>query len=116
MIPKKPGEHVKTDRRDAIKLARLPRAGELDVVWVPDAAHEAMRDLVRARAAANNNLKASKQQLQSFLLRHGRIYGGESGPKASDRDAEAAEDRINALAYQLAVETLKWVGPQKRQQ
>ena len=78
MIPKKPGEHVKTDRRDAIKLARLLRAGELDAVWVPDAAHEAMRDLVRARAAANNNLKASKQQLHSFLLRHGRIYMGET--------------------------------------
>jgi transposase len=78
MVPRKPGEHVKTDRRDAIKLARLLRAGELDVVWVPDVAHEAMRDLVRARAAANVNLKASKQQLQSFLLRHGRIYGGET--------------------------------------
>jgi len=78
MIPKKPGERVKTDRRDAIKLARLLRAGELDVVWVPDAAHEAMRDLVRARAGASNHLKAYKQQLQSFLLRHGQIYGGES--------------------------------------
>jgi transposase len=78
MIPRKPGERVKTDRRDAIKLARLLRAGELDVVWVPDAAHEAMRDLVRARAASNNHLKASKQQLQSFLLRHGRVYMGET--------------------------------------
>jgi transposase len=78
MIPRKPGEHVKTDRRDALKLARLLRAGELDVVWVPDAAHEAMRDLVRSRADASNHLKSSKQQLQSFLLRHGRIYGGET--------------------------------------
>src|ERR1700719_4073930 len=76
MVPKKPGERVKTDRRDGIKLARLLRAGELNVVWVPDAAHEAMRDLVRSRVDANNHLKASKQQLQSFLLRHGRIYPG----------------------------------------
>ena len=76
MIPRKPGEHVKTDRRDAIKLARLLRAGELDAVWVPDAAHEAMRDLVRPRSDAMMHLKAAKQQLQSFLLRHGRIYTG----------------------------------------
>lgn len=75
-IPKKPGERVKTDRRDAIKLARLLRAGELDTVWVPDVAHEAMRDLVRSRADAREHLKAAKQQLQSFLLRHGRIYDG----------------------------------------
>jgi transposase len=75
-IPHKPGERVKTDRRDAIKLARLLRAGELDTVWVPDSAHEAMRDLVRSRGDAMEQLMASKQQLQSFLLRHGRIYGG----------------------------------------
>ena len=75
-IPKKPGERVKTDRRDALNLARLLRAGELDVIWVPDVAHEAMRDLVRSRADACDHLKAAKQQLQSFLLRHGRIYDG----------------------------------------
>ena len=72
LIPHKPGERVKTDRRDAIKLARLLRAGELDTVWVPDAAHEAMRDLVRSRGDAKEQTKVSKQQLQSFLLRHGR--------------------------------------------
>jgi transposase len=75
-IPRKPGDHVKTDRRDAIKLARLNRAGELDAVWVPDAAHEAMRDLIRSRGDAMEHLKACKQQLQSFLLRHGLIYSG----------------------------------------
>ncbi len=76
MIPRKPGEHVKTDRRDAIKLARLLRAGELNAVWVPDTAHEAMRDLVRSRADAKRQLKTAKQQLQSFLLRQGRVYSG----------------------------------------
>ena len=51
-VPRKPGERVKTNRRDAITLARLLRAGELTAVWVPDPTHEAMRDLVRARTAA----------------------------------------------------------------
>lgn len=77
-IPRKPGEHVKTDRRDAMKLARLHRAGELDAVWIPDAAHEAIRDLIRSRGDAMEHLRACKQQLQSFLLRHGRIYEGRS--------------------------------------
>src|SRR5579864_297592 len=52
LIPRRPGERVKTNRRDAVSLARLHRAGELTPVWVPDATHEAVRDLVRAREAA----------------------------------------------------------------
>ena len=52
LIPRKPGDRIKTDRRDAANLARLHRAGELTPVWVPDPAHEAVRDLVRARQAA----------------------------------------------------------------
>src|SRR6266496_3944937 len=52
LVPTKPGDRVKTDRRDAVKLARCHRAGDLTAVWVPDAAHEALRDLVRAREAA----------------------------------------------------------------
>jgi transposase len=75
-IPSRPGERVKTDRLDAMKLARLLRAGELTPVWVPDAAHEAMRDLVRSRADAMQHLKAAKRQLLAFLLRQGRIYNG----------------------------------------
>ena len=55
-IPKRAGEHVKTNRRDAITLARLHRAGVLTAVWVPDAVHEAVRDLVRAREAAADDL------------------------------------------------------------
>lgn len=65
---------MKTNRRDAVSLARLHRAGELTAVWVPDRGHEAMRDLVRAREAAQEAQKRARQQLQSFLLRHGRIY------------------------------------------
>ena len=76
LIPKKPGERIKTNRRDAVTLARLLRAGELTAVWVPDALHEAVRDLVRAREAAAQDLRRKRQQLLSFLLRHGRSFDG----------------------------------------
>ena len=76
LIPKRAGDRVKTNRRDAVTLARLHRAGELTGVWVPDAVHEAIRDLVRARQAAMEDLRRKRQQLLSFLLRHGRIYSG----------------------------------------
>lgn len=74
LIPRKPGDRIKTDRRDANNLARLHRAGELTAVWIPDAAHEAMRDLVRARLAAVRSLRQARQQLSGFLLRHGFHY------------------------------------------
>jgi transposase len=76
LIPKRSGERVKTNRRDAVTLARLHRAGELTGVWVPDIVHEAVRDLVRAREAAADDLRRKRQQLLSFLLRLGRIYDG----------------------------------------
>jgi transposase len=74
MIPRRPGERIKTDRRDAANLARLHRAGELTPVWIPDRAHEAMRDLVRARQAAVRALRQARQQLSGFLLRQGHHY------------------------------------------
>jgi transposase len=74
LIPRKPGDRIKTDRRDAANLARLHRAGELTPVWVPDPAHEAVRDLVRARQAAVRALRQARQQLSGFLLRHGQHY------------------------------------------
>jgi transposase len=76
LIPMKAGDRVKTDRRDALMLAKLHRAGELTPIWIPDAAHEAMRDLVRARATAVRVLSKARQHLQGFLLRHQRIYRG----------------------------------------
>jgi transposase len=76
LIPMKAGDRVKTDRRDALMLAKLHRAGELTPIWIPDAAHEAMRDLVRARATAGRVLSKARQHLQGFLLRHERIYRG----------------------------------------
>ena len=79
LIPVKAGDRVKTDRRDAVMLAKLHRAGELTAVWVPDAAHEAMRDLVRARATAMRVASKVRQHLQGFLLRHSRIHPGKKG-------------------------------------
>jgi transposase len=78
LIPKRPGDRVKTNRRDAQNLARLLRAGDLTAVWVPDEAHEAMRDLVRARDAAVRDLRAKRQQLTSFLLRHSLSFPGKT--------------------------------------
>ena len=71
-IPRASGDRVKTDRRDAEKLARSYRAGDLTAVWVPDAAHEALRDLVRARLAAKRDQLRARHRLGKFLLRHGR--------------------------------------------
>ena len=72
LIPRKIRDKVETDRRDAMMLAQTLRAGQLTAVWVPDAAHEAMRDLVRLRSQAMRDLRKTRQQLLSFLLRHGR--------------------------------------------
>lgn len=72
LIPVKSGDRVKTDRRDAEKLARCHRAGDLTAVWVPDTAHEALRDLVRARLAAKRDQQRARNRLSKFLLRHGR--------------------------------------------
>ena len=79
LIPRKPGDRVKTNRRDAISLARLLRAGELTAVWVPDESHEAMRDLVRARAAAVETLRVHRQQVSAFMLKHGRVFPHKKG-------------------------------------
>lgn len=72
LVPKKSGERVKTDRRDAVKLARCYRAGELTPIWVPDREHEALRDLVRAREAAKHDQHKARQRLSKFLLRSGK--------------------------------------------
>jgi len=72
LIPVKPGDRVKTDRRDAEKLARCYRSGDLTAVYVPDAAHEALRDLVRAREAAKQDQLRARNRLGKFLLRQGR--------------------------------------------
>lgn len=74
LIPAKPGDRVKTDRRDSENLARLHRAGELTPVWVPDQEQEAIRDLTRAREDMKHLERQARQRLCAFLLRHGQRY------------------------------------------
>jgi transposase len=69
---------VKTNRRDAVTLAKLLRAGELAAAWVPDPMHEAVRDLCRAREATVEDLRRKRQLVTAFLLRHGRSFPGKS--------------------------------------
>jgi transposase len=78
LIPKKPGDRVKTDRRDAVQLARLARSGDLTVVYVPKVEDEAIRDLTRAREDALRDLKAAKFRLKAFLLRQDIRYTGQA--------------------------------------
>jgi transposase len=129
LIPKRVGERVKTDRRDASSLARLHRAGELTAVWVPDPGHEAMRDLVRARLDAVHALRRARQQLSGFLLRHGCHYGRPAWTKLHRRwlaglkfeqaiqhlvledyvqAVEAAEARRDRLTTQIAAMLPDW--------
>ncbi|ENZ4608505.1 IS110 family transposase, partial [Escherichia coli] len=75
-IPKSPTDRIKNDHRDAISLARLLRAGELTPVWIPDLTHEAMRDLIRARAAAKRDSRVARQRILSMLLRTDKHYAG----------------------------------------
>lgn len=72
--PKKAADRIKNDTRDSVTLARLLRAGELTFVWVPDETHESMRDLVRARQRASNDIRQARQRIQGFLLRLQRRY------------------------------------------
>jgi len=102
LIPRRPGDRVKTDRRDAVVLAKLHRAGELTTVWVPDATHEAMRDLVRARVDAVEDLRRSRQRMNGLLLRHGRIYVGK--PWCKKHRAWLAAQRFEQPAQQIVAQ------------
>lgn len=76
LVPRKASDRVKTDRRDAVKLARFLRSGDLTEVHIPDTATEAMRDLERCREDAKRAERTARHQLSKFLLRQGRIYPG----------------------------------------
>lgn len=92
LIPKKPGDKVKTDKRDADNLTRLLRAGDLTAVYVPNAEDEAIRDLSRAREDAVLVHKSARQRLKSFLLRHNIRYKG---------TANWAEKHLRGLAEEV---------------
>ncbi len=85
LIPKKPGERVKTDRPDAVKLVRSLRAGDLSAVYVPSVEDEAFRDLARAWVSAKDDLKRARQRLKTFLLSHGVRYSGRADWGAAHR-------------------------------
>ena len=78
LVPKRSSDRVKTDRRDAAKLARFHRSGDLTKVYVPAPATEAMRDMERARDDAKRAERTARHQLSKFLLRHGRVYQGKT--------------------------------------
>src|SRR3974377_650609 len=100
LILKKPGERVKTNRRDAVSLVKQLRGGDLTAVWVPDPQHEAMRELTRAREVAVEDLRRKRQQVSAFLLRQGLHYPGERAWTKAHRNwlmrqkLEYAEHRI----------------------
>ena len=84
-IPRQPGDRVKTDMRDALKLARLHAAGQLRAVTVPTPELEALRDLVRAREDLRGDLMPARHRISKLLLRRGQVYGGPGQPWESPR-------------------------------
>jgi transposase len=118
MIPRKPGERIKTDRRDSQKLAILHRSGNLTRVWVPDEGHEAMRDLTRARMDASMQLMRARQQLLAFLLRHGRSY--EAGKHWTQRHrswlgGQTFDQPAHQIVFQDYLEAV-WTAQDRRDQ
>jgi transposase len=112
LIPVKAADRVKTDRRDATKLARLYRAGELTTILVPSSEQEAVRDVVRAREDVRKDLISARHRLSKFLIRHGRVFS--DGKKWTQRfwtwlrrqEFERAAERITFDHYVLEVEHL----------
>lgn len=103
MTPRRPGDRVKTDRRDAERLARLLRADELTSIWVPDTIHEAMRDLVRSRESAVEDLRRKRQMISSMMLKHGRAYPGKS-TWGSRHQVWLLRQKFDHPAHQIAIQ------------
>jgi transposase len=103
LVPTRAGDRVKTDRRDAVKLARFLRSGDLTEVCVPEPATEAMRDLERARDAAKRAERVARQQLGKFLLRHSRRYPGKTAWTSKHLDWIRAQ-RFDHEAQQRVLE------------
>ena len=109
LIPRKPGDRVKTDRRDALMLARLHRSGDLTAVWVPGPEQEAMRDLTRAREDMKGLELKARQRLGAFLLRHGRVYEGKCRwTQAHSRwlEQQAFESPVQQVVFQEYVDAV----------
>jgi transposase len=113
MTPRRAGDRVKTDRRDALQLARLARAGELAPIYVPDARDEAMRDLVRAREDAVSMQRQARQRLQALLLRNEIRYVGKSSWTAAHRRWIAhlkLPDPAQQIAFEEYVQAVEEAG------
>ncbi len=111
LIPRRAGDRVKSDKRDASRLARLHRAGELTPVRVPSETEEVVRDLVRARAALLADRKRAQQRLTAMLLRHGRVWrSGSYWTQAHERwiagqrfdEPALAASQLSAVGFRLA--------------
>jgi transposase len=111
LIPTKPGDRIKTDRRDSEKLSSLDRAEELTPVWVPDIEQEAMRDLTRAREDMKEFERMAKQRLNAFLLRHGCIYDSKKSrwTQAHFRwlEAQKFDNAVQQIVFQEYIEAVK---------
>jgi len=110
LIPKKAGDRVKTDRRDAVMLTRLYRAGELTAVWVPELEQEAIRDLTRAREDIKGMERHARQRLGGFLLRHDKKYSGKSKWTPGHfrwLEAVSFESPIQQIVFQEYVDMVK---------
>lgn len=105
LIPRKPGDRVKTNRLDALSLARQLRAGDLTAVWVPDEHHEAVRDLSRARQAGIEDQRRKRQQVSALLLRLGRIYPGKKSWGKAHMNWLASQ-KLDHLEQRIALEEL----------
>jgi transposase len=109
LIPKRPGDRVKNDRRDAVELARLLRSGDLTGVYVPSVEDEAIRDVCRARDATRVTLKSAKLRLKSFLLRLGMNYVGRADwNDAHRRYLDEQVERLARLELQLLELAPEW--------
>lgn len=103
LVPQRPGDRVKTDRRDARKLASLYAGGLLEPIWVPDSELEAARDLVRAREDARLDRMRDRHRLSKFCLRHGRPLPGQSWSVV--RRKWLGEQRFEFAAQQQTFDT-----------
>jgi len=109
LIPKKVGDRVKTDRRDAVTLTRLHRAGELTAVWVPDQEQEAVRDLTRIREDMKSMERRARQRLGGFMLRNKKVYTGGKWTQAHFRWLEKVsfESPIQQIVFQEYIDAVK---------
>lgn len=110
-VPKKPGDRVKTDRRDSKTLAVQHRAGALRAIYVPEPADEAMRDLIRGREDAVHNRRRGRQRINSFLLRHGRSFAGANKKWGAVHRRWLAEQYFEFPAQRITLE--EYVGTEE---